>query len=103
MIMAFLRAFIGTPSTSMLTCSSLMTGSGRDGRGCDDAVAVLDVVLELVPEMADETLHRPRCRIAERTDRVPFDLVRHVDQHVDVGLATLPRQDAQQRAIQPAR
>ena len=42
------------------------------------------VVLELVPVMLDEALHRPRRGVAERADRVPFDLVRDVDQHVDV-------------------
>ena len=48
----------------------------------DDAVAVLDHVLELVPEMFHEALHRPRRRIAEGADRMAFDLVRDIDEHV---------------------
>ena len=59
MSIAPLRAFIGTPSTSMLTSSSLMCSlmsrswrSRRATARLDDAVAVLDEVLELVPEMA---------------------------------------------------
>src|SRR5512134_2006728 len=105
MIMAFLRALTGTPSTSMLTSSSLMVlfGSGRGLARCDDAVAVLDVVLELVPEMTDEALHGPRRGVAQRADRVALDLVGDVDQHVDVGLAPLAGQDPPQRAIEPAR
>src|SRR5512139_2527925 len=102
MIMAPLRALTGTPSTSMLTSSSLMP-SCRAAARLDDAVAVLDVVLELVPEVFDEALHRPRRRVAERTDRVPLDVVRDGDQHVDVLAVPLPRQDPPERAVEPAR
>src|SRR5512134_3941652 len=104
MIMAFLRALTGTPSTSMLTSSSLMVlfGSGRGLPRLDDAAAVLDVVLELVPEMTDEALHRPRRGVAERADGVALDLVGDVDEHVDVGLLALPREDPPERAVEPA-
>src|SRR5512139_4339092 len=102
MIIAPLRALTGTPSTSMLTRSSLIP-SCRAAARLDDAVAVLDVMLELVPEVSDEALHRPRGGVAERADGVPFDLVGDVDEHVDVGHAALPRQDPLQRAVEPSR
>ncbi len=57
----------------------------------DAATAVLDHVLELVPEVLHEALHRPRGRVAERADGVAFDLVRDVDQHVEVVLDALAR------------
>src|SRR5512135_383061 len=101
MIMAPLRALTGTPSTSMLTRSSLMP-SCRAAARLDDAVAVLDVVLELVPEMPDETLHGPRRRVAERADGVALDVVGDADQHVDVFRAALPCQDPLERAVEPA-
>src|SRR5690606_35772975 len=66
------------------------------------AVAVLDHVLELVPEVLDEALHGPSGCIAERADRVAFDLVRDIDEHVEVLLAALARQDSAQHAIHPA-
>src|SRR5512139_3352542 len=101
MIMAPLRALTGTPSTSMLTSSSLIP-SCRAAARLDDAVAVLDVMLELVPEMSDEALHRPRRRVAERADGVAFDVVGDADEHVDVFFAPLPREDPLQRAVEPA-
>ena len=64
-------------------------------RALDDAAAaVLDHVFELVAEMLQEALHRPRGGVAERADRVAFDLVRDVDQHVEVFAAPLPCEDA---------
>ena len=66
--------------------------AATDGSVVDDAAAlVLDHVLELVAEVLDEALHRPRGGVAERADRVAFDLVRDVDEHVDVGLRALRR------------
>src|SRR4249920_2552534 len=103
MSIAPLRAFTGTPSTSILTSSSLMIlRSRRVTARLDDAVAVVDEIFELVPEMADEALHRPGRRVAERTNGVSLDLVGDVDEHVDVGPAPLPRQYPPQRAIEPA-
>src|SRR5512139_3172707 len=101
MIIAPLRALTGTPSTSMLTRSSLIP-SCRAAARLDDAVAVLDVMLELVPEVSDETLHRPRGRVAERADGVAFDVVGDADQQVHVFHAALAGEDAPQRAVQPA-
>src|SRR5512139_1240519 len=101
MIMAPLRALTGTPSTSMLTSSSLIP-SCRAAARLDDAVAVLDVVLELVPEMSDEALHGPRRRVAERADSVSLDVVGDAHQHIHVFLAALARQDPRERAVEPA-
>ena len=42
--------------------------------------------------MADQALDRPGRRIAERADRVAFDLLRHLEQHVDLArLGACPR------------
>ena len=71
-------------------------------KALSDAVAVLDHVFELVPVMLHEALHRPRRRVAERADRMPFDLVGDVDQHVEVGLLALPCEDALDHAVHPA-
>src|SRR5512141_3026237 len=106
MSIAPLRAFTGTPSTSMLTSSWLMSrsslGSRRAAARLDEAVGVLGVMFELVPVMADEALHRPRGSVAERADGVALDLVGDVDEHVDIGLPALPRQNPLERAFQPA-
>ena len=39
---------------------------------------------EFLAESLDHALDRPGRRIAERTDGVPFDVVRHVQQQIDV-------------------
>ena len=59
----------------------------------DDAVPVLDHVLELVSIMFHETLHGPRGSVAEGADRVAFDLVRDIDEHVEILLATFAGED----------
>src|SRR3990167_10019929 len=38
-----------------------------------------DAPLYLRAEMADEALDRPGCRVAERADGVPFDLLRDLE------------------------
>ena len=51
---------------------------------------MFDPVLDLVPEMADQALDRPRGRITQCTNRVAFDLFGNVEQHVNflnLGLA----------------
>src|SRR4029079_14259159 len=40
-------------------------------------------------EMSDQSLHRPRCRVAERANGVALHLVAHVEQHIDLGLLRL--------------
>src|SRR5690606_13430986 len=44
----------------------------------------LDPLLHHRPEMADEALHRPCRRVAQRTDRMALDLAGDVEQHVDL-------------------
>ena len=49
------------------------------------AVAVFgDAPLHLRAEMADQPLHRPHRAVGQRADRVTLDLVRDVEQHVDL-------------------
>ena len=51
--------------------------------------AVVDHVLELVTEVLQEALHRPRGGIAERADGVAFDAVRHIEQQAQLFAARL--------------
>src|SRR6185312_656361 len=109
MIISPLGAFIGTPFTSMLTKSSLICscrGEPRCGAEplCldDAAAAVIDHVFELVAVVLDEALHRPRCSVPERTDRVPFDVVCDIDEHCHVLAAPLTCENAFQHPVEPA-
>src|ERR1700691_6584256 len=87
MIIWPLRAFSATPLTSILTVSSAIRLS-RDGRPAvqvsgalhEGATFLLDHVLKLGTKMLQETLHRPRRGIAQRTNGVPFDAIRHIEQ-----------------------
>src|SRR3954447_5615777 len=100
MIISPLRASTGRPSSLMVTTSSwsAMSASVRRER----AGAVLDVDEELVAEHADGRHDRARDGRAQRADggllRRPGepggDVVEHVDQQVEIGLAALPRLDA---------
>src|SRR5215471_11475693 len=47
---------------------------------------LVDAALDLAPEMAKQTLHRPSRAFAERADGVALDLGRHLHQHVDLAL-----------------
>src|SRR5215831_20139627 len=77
---------------------------GHRRQRLDDAAAlVLNHVLELVAEVLQEALHGPRGRVAERADRMAFDLVRDVDEHVEIGLRALPLRDPREHAVEPAR
>src|SRR5262245_59900920 len=102
-----LRASSGVPSTSMRTTSLLMPRpsprSRRGPRDAREAHAMRHVILELVAEVAQEALHGPGGSIAERADRVPFDPVGDVDQHVELLLAALTALDAADHAMHPAR
>src|SRR5262245_195302 len=46
----------------------------------------IDPALELRPEVRDDALDRPSRRIAERADRVAFDLGGDLEEHVDLAL-----------------
>src|SRR5690606_19933880 len=103
-----LRASRGTPFTSTVILSSLMFRSPQplrcDAQVLDDAApAVIDHVLELVAEMLQKALHRPRRRVAERADRMPLDLLRDADERVEVGARPLAFDDSRQHAIEPPR
>ena len=63
---------------------------------------MLDVVLELMPEMAQEALNRPGSRFSESTDGVSLDLSGRRLQEIDVFGATLAILDALEDTIHPA-
>src|SRR5690348_9363472 len=77
--------------------------SCRLPRGVDNAAAtVVDHVFELVAEVLEEALHRPRGGVAERADGVALDAARDVDQQLQVVLVALPRHDPADHAVHPA-
>ena len=64
---------------------------------------IIDTFFNLMPEMPDETLNGPRSRVAERADRVSFDLRGNFEQHVDFALLRAPFGHAVEHAPHPAR
>src|SRR5207302_10519751 len=68
----------------------------------DDARPVIDVMLELRPEMFDEALHRQRGGVAERTNRPALDVICDGSQHVEIFLATLAMLDSVNHSPQPS-
>src|SRR5215831_15955066 len=79
-------------SITVLPCS---TCTGRpsisrfsSGRASDivrhQAFLVIDVMLELVPEVLDEAFHGQRRRVAQRADGPAGDVVGDVDKHVEI-------------------
>src|SRR6516162_8886599 len=105
-----LCACTGTPSTTMLTRSSAMSVSVRapSGRLRSQAIgdeappAVIDHVLELVPVVLEEALHRPGRGVAEGADGVSFDVIRHIDEQPQLLAARLPGEHALEHAVHPA-
>jgi hypothetical protein len=44
----------------------------------------VNTVLDITSELSDKTLNRPGSSVTQRADRVTFDLVRQLFQHVDL-------------------
>src|SRR6218665_3348772 len=63
--------------------------------------AVLDKELELVPVVAQETLHRPGGGFPECADRVAFDLTSGGLQGIEIAEFGLAFDDAGQHAVHP--
>src|SRR5450759_2011822 len=107
MIISPLRAFIATPSTSMLTNSSAilnLRGGAFRARLSDNALAAMvNHVFKLVTVVLQKTLHGPRCRIAQRTDRVAFDAIGDIQEEVQLLAPGAAGKHAAQQAIHPAR
>src|SRR3569623_2039034 len=110
MIMAPLFALIGMPSISMLTialfdpvCCDAHCWTARSVTAADQALAMIDVFLELVAKMLDETRHRHGGGIAERAESAAHDEARYVGEHVEIALPALAVLDAVNNARQPAR
>src|SRR5690349_17693727 len=64
---------------------------------------IVDPLLDLMTEVADQTLNRPSRRVAERADGVAFDLGRNLEQHVDLALLGAALGHAVEHAPHPAR
>src|SRR5215471_1398105 len=86
------------PSISMFSMSC-----GRSDVLGNNALLVMDVMLEFAPEVLDEAFHGERRRIAERADRPALDVVRDGIQKIEILEASLAILDALHHAIQPAR
>src|SRR5580692_7658649 len=107
MIISPLRAFTGTPFTSILTnssainCDSLRCGQAL---GFDDAAAaVIDHVFKFVLEVLEEALHRPRRRIAQGADGMALDAIGDIQQQPQILAASLAGENPFQHAVHPAR
>src|SRR6478735_2158461 len=78
------------------------------GRFHDGAVrqrigsVLVDALFDFRTEVPDQTLDRPGSRIAERADSMPFDLLRHLEQHVDLALLGVAPGHALHDAPHPA-
>src|SRR5208337_5509013 len=64
---------------------------------------LVDAPLDLGAEMGDEPLDRPGRGVAESADRVAFDLLRHIEQHVDFALLRAALGHPADHAPHPAR
>src|SRR5262245_61030612 len=63
---------------------------------------LVDALLDLVTEVAQQPLHRPGCAVAEGADGVALDLGRDLHQHVDLALVGAALRHAGQHAPHPA-
>src|SRR5215472_6593043 len=63
---------------------------------------LIDAPLDLGPEVAQEALHGPCGAVAEGADRVALDLLRHLEQHVDLALVGAALRHAGEHAPHPA-
>ena len=68
----------------------------------DQATPFVDVIVEFVAEMLDETVDRHRRGIAESANGVALDVMREIHQLVEIVLAPASVLDAAYRAMQPA-
>src|ERR1044071_7783186 len=104
MIISPLRALTRVPLISTLTNSSAMLCRPRSKLvGDDAAAAVIDHVLELVPEVLEKALYRPGRGIPECADGVALDPVGDVDEERQLLAARLAGEHPLQQPVHPAR
>src|SRR5690606_5088981 len=95
---------MGWPSTSKLMTSSLIASSCRRGNVIDDAASVVPHhELELVAEVAKETLYRPGSGVAQCANSMSLDFVSDLLQLVEVLFGPPPLDDPAEHAVEPAR
>src|SRR5690606_18477112 len=63
---------------------------------------IVNALFNFRTEIADQTLNGPCSRIAKRADRVTFNLLGHVEQHVDFTLLRVTLDHAFHHAPHPA-
>jgi hypothetical protein len=83
-----LKRFVERDTLTIGICNGcqILTNLGLAPPAGHDYGERLVAVTYNLTEMPDQALDRPGRRIAERADRVAFDLLGHVQQHVDLGL-----------------
>src|SRR5687768_12787611 len=83
------------PSTVSLAISELETSRER-------TLAMLDVGLELRPEVSQQALNRPRGGVRKGTDRLALHHAGQAREQIDVAGATAPVLDALTDLVRPA-
>src|SRR5258705_13060488 len=68
----------------------------------DQALLVIDMVLEFIAIVLDESAHRHRRRIAQRADSAALDVIGDIVQEVKIFSPALAVLDTVDHAIQPA-
>src|SRR5437016_6179190 len=66
-------------------------------------LVIVDTLFDHRTEVLDQTLYRPRRRVAERADGVAFDLFRDVKQQIDLALLGFATLHALEHPPHPAR
>src|SRR5262245_35750155 len=77
-----------TPSSTSMRWPSISTvgmGAWRFGRLAERTPTEGGMLLELAPELRDERPRRHGSAVGERADRIPLDVVGHVQEQIDIG------------------
>lgn len=66
-------------------------------------MVLVNSVLDLVTVVLYQALHWPGCSIAQRTNRVPFNLLCQLPQHIDLSIVSLTDLKSTHSISQPTR
>src|SRR5512139_680876 len=103
MLFAALRIVV--PSGTLTTFPSMVTFAmvSVSEPVPEQALLLLDVPVELLPELPDERLGGHRRRVRQRTDGPAHHVVAQVEDQLDVARPALPLLDAPDELLQPPR